>query len=337
MMGKIALARSGKYISNGHSIPVGYKYNAKKDGGDATLEILPDEAEMVRYIYDLFQAGYTYLAIYRKICERYPDRRKITSSNTIKSILTNQMYLGKFHHDGEYYASADVPRIIDDDTFWRVQRKVIEYQEALVQNSLKPVRETTHPLNGFIWCGCCGQRFRYKYQIKKGSSGSALTYEFFDCQSKYRDTGVKCHQPRISIRVLEAAIWDQLEALRFDDLQSSIPDHEQEIAAINKKISSIDQRISKLIDLYALDTIDFSQIEKRTQELKDQKIRLQEQIRVLETDAADQDLDIVRDAIDRLHEIRESGTDAEKRDIYRILLKRVTIGPGNNIGIELTV
>ena len=112
-MGKDARAKEGRYL--GHERPpIGYDYDPIKG------ELIPIEYEalQVREIYRMFiEENMPILAIQKVMHEKYTQRYgNYTADSTIRSILTNPVYTGRFTYKGEIYESTHEP-IIDDETF----------------------------------------------------------------------------------------------------------------------------------------------------------------------------------------------------------------------------
>ena len=117
-----------------------------RKGEDGTPEIVPEEAETIRYIYERFLAGDSHHTIMKKLQERgirTPSGKEIWTYGTLHSILTNEKYMGdaiinktftvdciskkKKRNDGErakYYVENNHPAIIDRVTFGMVQEEL---------------------------------------------------------------------------------------------------------------------------------------------------------------------------------------------------------------------
>ena len=93
--GRVAAAKRGCY-SVGGPAPLGYK--KVKKGKDWTLEIVPEDAELVRSIFDWYvKDGMSVMGIAKKLTRmgiKTVRNRKKWEDSTIKKILTNKHYLG---------------------------------------------------------------------------------------------------------------------------------------------------------------------------------------------------------------------------------------------------
>ncbi len=115
-------------------------------GPDGLPRIVPEQAETVRYIYDLFMSGKTVTAIAKQLTEEgvpTPAGKTVWGSATIESILTNEKYKGDARlqkrftvdflqkkmkvNEGEvpqYYVENSHEPIIDPLFFERVQEEL---------------------------------------------------------------------------------------------------------------------------------------------------------------------------------------------------------------------
>lgn len=155
---------------------LGYKRN--KDG---VLEIVPEEVEIIRMIFNDYLNGMGKNAIANKLHELGVPAKGggLWTAQSVKRILQNEKYCGdlllqksfrenhitkrKIYNSGQlpqfYVEDAHEP-IIDKETFLAVQQLLKENQR------FTPSIPTTntYPLTGMIHCGCCGKYYRRKVQ-----------------------------------------------------------------------------------------------------------------------------------------------------------------------------
>ena len=121
-----------------HFFIIGYRKNE-----DGTLEICPEEAEVVRLIFDFYLRGGSILSIIKELENRQiqtPSGKKKWCTQTVVKILTNEKYIGnvllkKTYTDGfpnrkrknnrgekdQYLAEQLHPEIISKEIFDAVQ------------------------------------------------------------------------------------------------------------------------------------------------------------------------------------------------------------------------
>lgn len=187
-----------------------------RKGPDGLLEIVEEEAKIIRKIYELFLAGNTVRAISRQLTSEgipTPAGKTTWYPSTVRSILKNEKYKGdallqktytadflsktiKKNHGEipQYYIQNSHPAIIDPDTF------------ELVQNEIKrrsPGRHHLHknsPFTARIICGECGAC----YGRKVWHSGTKYRSYVWRCNRKY-DGDAPCDTPNLREEEIEAA------------------------------------------------------------------------------------------------------------------------------------
>lgn len=169
-----------------------------RKGADGLPEIVPEEAEIVRYIYRRFIAGLTLYKIAAELTEQgipTPAGKEKWASHTIKSILTNEKYKGdallqkKFTVDfltkkqkineGEipqYYVENSHPAIITPEEFDMVQEEFLKRENVGKQYS------STSIFASKMICGDCGSYFG----AKVWHSNSKYHRVIYQCNSKFK-------------------------------------------------------------------------------------------------------------------------------------------------------
>ena len=200
---------------------LGYKRNH-----DGVLEIIPDEAEIVRLIFNSYLSGMGKLAIANMLNEM-----QISTINgcewtaeAIKRILTNEKYCGelmlqKFYSENhltkrkmknagqfpKYYVKESHEPIINKSDF--------EIVQSLLKTKAQKFQSETgttsaYPFTGMIQCGCCGKNYRRKTTVTG----------IFWCCATYNTKGKKyCPTAKmIPENTLISVCCDVLKLLNFD-------------------------------------------------------------------------------------------------------------------------
>lgn len=185
-------------------------------GENGILEIVEEEAKIVREIYRLFLDGWTIRAIADHLTGKgvpTPRGKRNWSVSTIMSILTNEKYKGDAllqktyvadfltkrvkKNRGEipqYYIKDSHPAIIDPATFDLVQEEI---------ERRRPNRRRLHrnsPFTAKIICGDCGGY----YGRKVWHSNSEHRKHVWRCNRKY-ETETTCSTPNLEEPDLQAA------------------------------------------------------------------------------------------------------------------------------------
>ena len=165
---KLSSARKkGKYI--GGVLPLGYR----ADSVAMKIEIEPDEARIVRQIFNTFVNTLSVKAVQRKLkCEGItrPVRtskkgKEITgreiSCTVIRKVLQNPIYIGKICYRGQEYP-GEHKGFIPEELFRRAQ----EGLESMKRVVRAPSPEVENPFSGILYCGHC-RRAMFRTKIKR--------------------------------------------------------------------------------------------------------------------------------------------------------------------------
>ena len=150
-------------------------YGFKQKSGN--VEIIDEEANLVRRIFKMFIDGYSYGEIASRLTEEgIPTKIKGAkwARTTIKNMITNEKYCGDclfqktyiadpiMHHavknTGElpkYYVEDCLPAIVDKET-WKLAQEVAKRHTVHTQASTEG-----YPFSGKLICGVCGKPYYY--------------------------------------------------------------------------------------------------------------------------------------------------------------------------------
>ena len=246
--GREAASKEGKFVNS--TAPYGYKRVRVESGKGWTLEIVPDEAEMVRLIYRLYTEGEPMPDGSK--CEIGPKRicrileaahvptpagGRQWSGRTVEVILQNPVYIGKIRwsrrkpkrkmEDGKVekvrYVSPDETWIISDGlhepiisepTFEAAAEKLARHGPVPV-----PLAGTIkNPFSGIAICEKCGRTLSLR---------SHPTYPMLKCPNRF------CDNVGTGLEVFEKAVLeglsDWLDGYRLQwDSSDPTPDDEAE-------------------------------------------------------------------------------------------------------------
>jgi len=208
-----AARRKGKWIGG---YPV-FGYNVAPKGGALLVNLI--ESDRVREIFRLYLQLGALIPVLDEL-ERREWRMKtwITrdgvrrggarfSKTTLHALLTNVAYVGRVQFEGKLF-DGEHQRIIDDDTFDRVQ-------ERLHRNSDKGERKIRNKhgalLKGLVRCGSCGGAMIHTYVQKK-----TTRYRYYVCAIAHQRGWNKCETRSISAPELEAAVINVLRNVAKD-------------------------------------------------------------------------------------------------------------------------
>lgn len=204
-----------KRFSDG-KVHLAYKhFLGYKKGANGKLEIIEDEAKIVRLIYSLFIKGKTASCIAKHLTEngiKTPAKKDIWQKSTVDSILTNEKYKGdallqkKFtvdflekkmkKNEGEipqYYVENSHPAIIDPVEWEQVQVEFARRVELGRTYSSKSI------FSSKLVCEDCGGF----YGQKVWHSTSKYRRVVWQCNKKFKDKEEKCKTTTLTAETIQ--------------------------------------------------------------------------------------------------------------------------------------
>lgn len=196
-------------------------------GPDGLPKIVPEQAETVRYIYDLFMSGKTITAIAKRLTAEgipTPGGKEKWVGRTVESILTNEKYKGdarlqkKFTVDflqkkmkvneGEvpqYYVENSHEAIIDPLLFDRVQEEMARRKALGRSYSGKTIFSCR------LICGDCG----HYLGSKVWNSTDKYRRVIWQCNNKFKGE-CKCGSPHLTEDFIKAKFLEAYNQLLPD-------------------------------------------------------------------------------------------------------------------------
>lgn len=245
LMGRAGRAEDGLFHGGGTD-PIGYDYI------EGELVINESEAEQVREVYGLFDAGYSVTEITRRMEGKTTKHGDWSYTSTVGNVLDNHLYAGTIRFDGVKAKGQHEP-IIDAALNRRVKGK----RERL--RRLETMVESQYLLTGFIYCDCCGAR----YFPNKRPNGKVV----YSCYSRAKKNkqmikDPNCKAPHIPFKDLDAMVEKELLRLaadpsRINELikKRASGDGDSLESSKSGKVQQLDEEISKLMDLYQYDQL----------------------------------------------------------------------------------
>ena len=305
MIGKDSRAKEGKW-HGGRWIPIGYNYI---DG-----MLYPNEYEVmqIKEIADLFVKGTPVRTIERIMAEKgYKHKHGEWEAKTIRRVLSNPVNIGMIKNRDTWYKGLHDP-ILDQKTFDAIQKLMEERRE---QFGAQRAHQTL--LGGLLYCKNC--KARYAKQNYRD-----LTYYACYSRTKKMKKMIKdpnCKNKNYRVEELDNAILGEIKKLalnpeRIEHLRENKPasDVADKVKSINSEIAKIDTQISKMMDLYALGTIDLDVISDKVAALNATKTALSKEI----------------DAMN-IPDIKDVLTDQEIREIASLMKEDLPLEDKRNI------
>ena len=269
--GRIASIQEGKYVAN--QPPYGYlRVKLEKQKG-WTLEVYPEQAEIVQMIFDLYTRGElqgdgSYKRLGVGLVVRRLNRMGIPAKKgglwvtaSVRDILINPVYIGKLRWNwrpavkkmigGEIKIErprADIDDciivdglhegIVDEDVFTMAQ-------ELMKQNPPRPIGErgvVKNPLSGIVYCGRCG---RSMVRRPYGSKGYPDTLMCAVPECKNVSSHLSLVEDKL-LEALEAWISGHKLKLGLDDKEKNAKKAKTQIEVKRKSLDKIEAEIVTL-------------------------------------------------------------------------------------------
>ena len=315
MMGKDSRAQEGKW-HGGANPPVGYDYI------DDHLVINEYEAMQLKEIAKLFLDRMPLRAIERIASKKgYRHKYGEWSVKTIRNVLKNPLYVGKIKHRDKLHDGLHEP-ILDEKTFNEINKILQERREQY--GTTKPHLSL---LGGILFCKNCGGR--YSRHVRQYNN-------VYSCYSRAKKMKSMIKDPNCKNKIhkedaLNNFVLEEIHKLATDpkhivQVRENRPvnDNTEKIKTIKSEIAKIDTQISKMMDLYALGTIDLDVISTRVADMNNTKTALNKELASLnaptkETKMTDEE---IRNTAALM---RDDLPLEEKRDILQALIRYIEI------------
>lgn len=253
--GRLLAVENGAYIGN--FAPYGYRKTSIKEGKRAiyTLDIIPEQAEVVRRIFQMYSQGMGCT----KICdalnaEHIPTRRGGKwEACTLHSMLDNDHYIGKVRwywrktvisvEEGEVKAkrprSKDYPVFegrhpaIIDQELWDAVKKI---RGKHPRN--KNAHNLTNPLATLMYCANCGTAISGRKYNKNGVERCVPRYL---CTNRCGMASAKMSEVLDAVaKILDDKIEDfKIKIEKANDVDERIEAHKQKIARLEHRLEEL--------------------------------------------------------------------------------------------------
>lgn len=280
-LGKKARAADGKW-HGGSTVPIGYDYE------NDLLQVNEYEKMQILEIADLFLKRTPVRAIATMMAEKgYKHKHGEWTAKTIKRVLSNPINLGLIK-DGDQLHPGLHDAIIDQETFDAIQA-IMEERKA-EHGTKRPSAKSL--LSSMIFCKHCGGRYA------RQGNGKGILY--YCCYSRSKKVPKMIKDPNCKNKyhrtdALDAAILAEIKKLAIDPeyvdhvrANKPVNDVSEKIKSITLETEKINSQISKMMDLYALGTIDMDVISTKVAELNKTKTALQRELESLDVPEANE-------------------------------------------------
>ena len=168
-----------------------------KAGDDKRWHIDPIGAEIVQRAFEWYAAGKPLGELAAQLnAEGHRTAKGAEWTRTsFSTILRNEKYIGIYSYDDTVRVSGGMPRIIDDELFFQVRRR-------LDANRHRPgayKAEVPYYLSGKLFCGLCGSPMTGT----AGTSKSGVRHYYYICNNRRRKM---CSKKNVRLDAIEQAV-----------------------------------------------------------------------------------------------------------------------------------
>ncbi len=237
------------WISIGHGM-CGYRMLP-----DNTLEIIPEEAEIIRRIFDMYLAGHGSDVIARALNNDglRTSAGKPWSHQTVLRVLENEKYMGDSlamksvkrlgvkilntdaRYSPQYYIEDTHPGIISKEDFQTAQ----DLRQQRKNKKITGQPRAEHPFSGLIECGLCHSRYIHKVN----GSGLKWQSDIWACYTNLHKGASACRNTRIKDEILKEKF---VEAYNEFVRERPLSNAAAEIAGEIQKLERADDELSWL-------------------------------------------------------------------------------------------
>ncbi|MPZ22419.1 MAG: hypothetical protein GEU28_02520 [Dehalococcoidia bacterium] len=230
-------------------LPFGYRA-----GPSRRLQIVPSEANVVRYIFSMYvREGLGVRSIARRLNEEGHRTRlgNMWTMVSVRDVLRNRAYLGNYNRLGVRIPGSHSPLVAMDD-FRRAQEQLAS------RRSPGTARGSSGGflLSGLVYCARCGNHMigvsrRQTWKRQTDGSSKTAVYRYYQCQSRTNRGICEYNTTRahdLEQKILLALAEEPPEGVTVSsvDRESAAPVAE-ELDGIERQLRSTDGRMARLL------------------------------------------------------------------------------------------
>ena len=297
-------------------IPIGLKRQDKK------LVVDENTKQVVLDAFQLYKETTSAYQTFQKLDLKYPELQ--LNYMRVYRILTNKLYIGikqTRYGDIEGFCPAIINKIDFENT-----------QRLLSKNARKPSAENSggYIFQGILKCAECGYVLGGKFYSKNPESSRY----YYICKRHHLANKCSCSTNFNEVKIEEKLLNEfNIQLNKYISNYEYKQKHFKEID-MSKEITSVENKLSKLKDLYVRDLIRIEDYEKDYKKYVSQLNELYKQQEKIETNIPDTNLDILKSFLSNdFNLVYNSLPRIEKRRIWLSVVDFIVIDRDYNIEI----
>lgn len=333
---------------------LGYKANYETN----TLEIVEEEAEIVRYIFDRYIQGAGSTVIARELNDlgKKPIKGKKFQESSIRGIIRNEKYKGdvlmgktftidaishkrvkNYGEEDMYYIEKHHEPIVSVETYnkaheileKRAENRRLGHGKGFERYSRK------YAFSSMIHCGCCD-----KFYIRRNwNSGTKNSKRVWQCSTLVKKGKEFCSQSKgIPEEIIEQCFLEAYKLLVdnnkeiIENFISNMENTLNEIGKnsilekIDKEIERLKYKMNNLVDLKIDESISDEQFEKKKKKLTADIEKKEKQRKEIEEEIQNEEAVTLR--LEKFKEIFANRVILEEfdREVFECLIEKIVIG-----------
>ncbi|BFH15658.1 recombinase family protein [Paenibacillus melissococcoides] len=322
--------RMGKWY--GGREPLGYYWDKEKE----QLIIVPDEALLIKSIFDKYKDGASRLSIAEWARSRCNSR--VIDHAVIRDILVRRIYIGELNDGGTWIKGNHEP-IIDLKTWEDVQREIHNREEGATPKG-------EYLLTGLLKCGVCGENVVHVKRITK-RYGKVYEYHLYACRNQHvrkKERSNNCSLGYKSRKNVEKYVIDQLKTItlypdEFKEAQQTLKvddNSESALFSLEEKLKKITSSLDNLYEAIQEGEIKASSVSGRIRTLEEQRESIENSIEdILVSKPVNRSNDDLFNIIKNVGMAWDYLTEDEQKTAIRKVIKSVTLQKDKDPIIEL--
>lgn len=329
---------------NGGIPPLGYDVDK-----NLNYIINENEAESIRYIFNLYLSGYGYRLIAQKLNNKGQRTKlgRLFTKNSIRDILLNEKYTGTYVYNkrlskknNHKYKDPDkiikienaIPAIVSKEDFQKVQIKINK-------NRREPRMEKKnyYLLTGKLECGECGSSYVGGGYTYNGSR--TMKHYMYTCVGRKKNGS--CNNKPVRKDYIESYVIEKLKEKIFNDkaieqiainleskVKSLVSESEQKKKYLMEQEKQTQSKIDKAFDMYFGNLISKEQSAEKINELDEQLKDIKNRIEFIEQyDYSWVDKEKIITYLKVSKSNIESGKPSLQRKVIEVFVDKIKIYP----------
>ncbi|MGV2939306.1 recombinase family protein [Mesobacillus sp. LC4] len=324
------------------------------DSVEKELVINPDEAKIVKHIFQLYADGKGLKAITNHLNKAgyRTKRNRHFSINGIATILDNHIYIGKIrwlqveNWDKKRRRGKNPnPILVDGKHEAIISHDLWTFVRARRQSKSFKQRQSNEPflLSGILRCPDCEQGMVPSITTYTLKDGSKRKHRYYVCGNFHNKGSAACKTNSIKAYEAEDVIINRITSFLHDsehflksidninkeNIQSN-KDIKEQLELLQVQLDEADAMQEKYMEAFEQSLFPLTILQERLQKVSKQKSDLEQNKNELSTQLSSSDVkvikpDLIKHLLEKYVEAFQQSSREKKKHLFQLLLKKVTV------------